>query len=598
MPDRAIWQIGTVLFGLGLAASGPALALGLELSAPELSAAERDSLRAQTLLSDLAGRDIGEGQQVLAAAQADYARLVSALYEMGRFAPVVRILLDGREAAGIAPVAPPAQVGQVRIEVRPGPVFRFGRAQVGPLAEGTEIPEGFRSGQVAAVGTLRDAAGAAVDGWRAQGHALARIDAQQITARHEAAQLDATLRVAPGPELTYGPLTVTGETAVRPERIRAIAGLRQGTSYAPDQVEDAEERLRRTGTFRAVRLVEATEATQTLQLPIEVQVTDMKPRRFGFGAELFSRQGLTLSGYWLHRNLLGGAERLRFDTEISGIGGEDGGIDGRIALRLDRPATFHARADFHALAEIEVLDEVAFYTERVALEAGLSYRADRRRTFSAAVGLVAAHSRDAFGSREYRLLTFPFTAQYEGRDNPLNPLGGWFGRAELTPFLGAGDVDSGARAFLDLRGYRALDPGGRIVLAGRAQLGSVIGPAPDRSPSEMLFYSGGSGTVRGHGFQSLGVTLPSGDVIGGRSFAGLSAEVRLRTSDRLSVVGFVDYGVVGSDSLPGSAAQDHSGVGIGLRYETGIGPIRLDLAGPLTGQGDGLQVYIGIGQAF
>ena len=70
------------------------------------------------------------------------------------------------------------------------------------------------------------------------------------------------------------------------------------------------------------------------------RVADNKPRRFGFGGELATIEGLTLSGYWLHRNILGGAERLRVEGEISGIGGETGGINYLLRTRFDRPATF------------------------------------------------------------------------------------------------------------------------------------------------------------------------------------------------------------------------------------------------------------------
>lgn len=88
-------------------------------------------------------------------------------------------------------------------------------------------------------------------------------------------------------------------------------------------------------------------------------------------------------------------------------------------------------------------------------------------------------------------------------------------------------------------------------------------------------------------------------LIGGQFFAAGSLELRARVTERIGVVGFVDAGSVGLDGLSGGDAELHAGAGLGLRYDTGIGPIRLDVAAPISGStGDGVQVYIGLGQAF
>ena len=78
-----------------------------------------------------------------------------------------------------------------------------------------------------------------------------------------------------------------------------------------------------------------------------------------------------------------------------------------------------------------------------------------------------------------------------------------------------------------------------------------------------------------------------------------SAEVRARVTPKIGVVGFVDAGYVGATDFAGGDGDWHSGAGLGLRYDTGFGPIRLDVATPVGGDtGDGVQVYVGIGQSF
>ena len=167
------------------------------------------------------------------------------------------------------------------------------------------------------------------------------------------------------------------------------------------------------------------------------------------------------------------------------------------------------------------------------------------------------------------------------------------------PFLGLDGSKSGAQVKLDGRIYYALGSSDTVVLAGRLQLGSVIGPDLSEVSPTMLFFSGGAGSVRGHEYQSLGVPV-TGGIAGGKGYLALSGEVRGKVSDKISLVGFYDLGLVDESSFVSGSSQRHAGAGLGLRYDVaGIGPLRLDLAYPVDGgSADGLQFYIGIGQSF
>lgn len=557
-----------------------------------------ETLKSSSLLLNLATEELPTGQEVLAAAQADYARLVGSLYDAGYFGPQISIRINGIEAARIPAIRAPAIVNSAEIQIDPGPKFIFGSTRVGPLADGTQLPEGFEAGSDASTSVIRATADAAREGWRDLGHAKAEIGEQSITAQHRANALDVALTVKPGPVLVFGDLVITGETAVREERIRAIAGLPTGQRFSPEELDRSRNRLQRTGTFRSAALFEADEVVNGT-LPIEARITDRLPRTFGFGAELSSEDGLTLSGYWQHRNWLGGAERLRFDTEISGIGAGANGVDVTFALRFDKPAVRGPDVDLYALAQADKLDERHFSANRLVFEVGLVNQKPRNYTYSYGVGLVFAEATDAFGDRNYALLTFPGVATYDDRDNPVDAKTGYFAELSLTPFLATSESAHGIRSTLDLRGYRPL--GDRVTLAFRGHVGSLIGPALDETPVDFAFYAGGGGSVRGFGYQAIGVELANGDIAGGRSFVTLSTELRIQTGTSFSVVGFLDAGYVGSEVFPdGSSGDWHTGAGFGVRYNTGVGPIRFDIATPISGPNDptGLEFYIGIGQAF
>ncbi|PRY92896.1 autotransporter secretion outer membrane protein TamA [Hasllibacter halocynthiae] len=576
-----------------LPACAAAFEVDVVVDGPE---ALEDEVRAASLV--VAGREEGieTAQDLVAAARADYTRIVGRLYSEGFYGPVVSIQLDGREAARIAPLDAPARIGRVVIAVRSGAQFRFGQAIVAPLAPGTELPEEFAPGERALTGAIREAAQAGVEGWRDTGRALARIDDQEITALHPSAVLNAEVRLAPGPVLHFAPLRIEGAERVREDRLRAIAGLPVGEVFDPGAIERAEDRLRRTGAFTAARIIPAEEANPDGTIDATLTVVEQLPRRFGFGAEIESDDGAALEVYWLHRNLLGGAERLRLDFEVSGIDGGGEGRDYRAQVLFNRPATFRPDVDLQLSTELERLDEPAFEQETFAFQGLLTRYATEEITVAAGLGYRYARTDDAFGTREFQLLELPVTARVDRRDDPLDPTGGYYADLDARGFAGLTDGDgTGLRVEGEVRGYRAL--GTRVVAAGRLGFGSVIGADRSEVPADFLFFSGGSQTVRGQPYESLGIPI-MGREAGGASRVTAQAELRVGFTERIGGVLFADYGILGEESF-GGETRDHAGAGIGLRYRTGIGSIRLDVGAPVSGDtGDGVQVYIGIGQAF
>lgn len=578
----------------------PPAAFGADatLQAPGANAGLADRLRGAS--ASVAASGETNVQEILAAALSDYRTLVQVLYDAGHFAPVVNIRLDGREAALIQPLNPPQSVRTVEITVQPGPRFAFGKAELSPLPRQSDVefPAEYAPGQPASTGAIRDAAVAGVRAWRRSGYAKAAVAEQRITANHLQARLDAQLRLAPGPRLRFGRMAVTGDTRVREEAIRSIAGFPAGEEFHPDLIAKSASRLRRTGTFSSVVLREAEQPNPDGTLDYTAVVEDLPPRRLTFGAEISSSDGVELSGSWMHRNLFGAAEKLRIEARLSGIGSSND-IDGRVAVRLDRPAALGPDDLIFYLAEAEQLDEEHYKATQVFGAAGV------RRTFSdkffaeAALGVSSTLAEDVFGKRRFKYIAGRLRAEYDERDSRVNPASGYYLQGTATPFIGFGGSKSGVQIEADGRAYWGLGEDDRIVLAGRLQLGSVAGPSLSEISPTLLFFSGGAGTVRGHEFQSLGVPV-GGGTAGGRSFAALSGEVRGKVTETISLVGFYDIGFVDADSFVSGSSARHAGAGIGVRYDVaGIGPIRLDLAYPVDGGSeDGLQFYIGIGQAF
>ncbi|WP_247744067.1 BamA/TamA family outer membrane protein [Ruegeria sp. R14_0] len=574
-------------------------ALETTLTVPGGSKEVVERLEENSSVATAESRGLDTPLEILSAALSDYRTIVQILYDEGYFGPVVSIKLDGTEAAEISSLSVPAQINRAVITVQTGPKFTFGEAIVQPVTPETELPEEFAVGKVATTGAIQQAASAGVQGWRNAGHAKAEVGSQKVIARHAQDKLDAQIDLAPGPRLRFGKMIIQGDTDVRHRSIEKIAGFPEGEVYSPEKIQKVGTRLRRTGTFNVVALEERETPNPDGTLDFDATFEDLPKRQLTFGLELASRDGIDLTATWTHRNVFRRAERLRFEAAIRNIGGAED-IDGRIGLRLDQPDRLGPDDNtfWNALLERRNTEN---YNVTVA---SLGYGA--RRTFSdrlyaeASAGFQWSSADDAYGDdRRFRYFVLPFRSEWDRRDSKVSATRGFYLDSQVTPFAGISETESGIRLFFDGRGYTRVGSSDRLVLAGRVQLGSVLGPSPDGVTPDFLFFSGGAGTVRGQPYESLGIPVGTG-VAGGKSFLGLSAEVRGKITEAISLVGFYDYGTVDTSSFIGSGAEYHSGAGLGVRYDLGgFGPLRLDLAVPVQGDtGNGLQFYIGIGQAF
>lgn len=561
------------------------------------------AVRDASLLLSQQAQEQTDPQDLFAAARADYARIVNALYARGHYSVVVNITLDGREAAAIPPFEAPARIDRIAVTIDPGPQFRFSQTTVAPLAQGTDLPRGFRAGEAAESGVIADALSTSITAWRNAGYAKAGLSRQDLVADHSRARLAAELRLEPGPRLRFGPLAIKGAERMRTQRIRKIAGLPEGEVFSERELNRAATRLRRTGIFSSVALTEAEAITAPDLLGITATLVEQKPRRFSLGAEVASLDGLALTGYWLHRNLLGGGERLKVEGEITNIGSGYSGVDYSLGVTLDRPATITPDTTAGLTFGISHLDEIDYYANTAEFGLAFTHIFSEQLTASAGLTYKAQEGRDPGGSFSFRNLSLPIGVTWDRRDIAANPTAGTYLDAEVKPFLGFGTSDSGARLTMDGRVYRSLGDPGRLVLAARAQAGAILGAKVLGTPRDDLFFSGGGGTVRGQPYRSLGISVARGFgpqfLLGGTYFLAASVEVRAKVSDRIGIVGFFDAGQIGLDGFFDDVGGWHSGAGLGLRYDTGFGPIRLDMAAPVGGTtGSGVQIYVGLGQAF
>jgi translocation and assembly module TamA len=550
---------------------------------------------------------------LLAKGRGDYRRILTGFYNEGYFGASISIRAGAAEMADLTLGADIPQNVPVTIEVESGPEFRFGRADIlnaPPLLQTEEYdfkgPDsvGFATGEPARTAPIGAAAGLAVEQWRRLARAKARQTDQEIVADHERDRLDVAVTLDPGPVVRYGPVSTEGSRRVDHDFIVYMADLTPGELYDSETIEEAKDRIDLLGTFSAVRFEESDQLGPDGSMPIRIVVEDRKPRTFGVGGTYSTLDGLGLQGYWLHRNLFGRAERLRFDASVEGLT-QSGGwkdYDYNLGVSFNKPGVFNPDTSFITSLIARQLDYETY--RETSITGRVGFQRQFTDYFSAELHAQVAKARyeDVFGEREFLTFGLDGLATYDSRDNDLDATRGVYLAATAEPFYEAEYGNTAVQTTLEGRSYLGFGEERDFVLAGRAKVGSFFGASVEQSPPDLLFFAGGGGSVRGYEYQSIGVpTLVDGEieVAGGRSLGELSAEARYRFGS-FGIVGFADAGFVAADPDFGGDTETKVGVGLGARYFTGFGPLRVDFAVPLDKEpgADGWGLYIGIGQAF
>ena len=622
-----------VLFGeRPPAVSTQAVAYQLDIQGLGSDATALTAVRDVSILHRLRAEAPQNGDELVRRAEADLPRIVDALWGSGYYAAKVSIVVGGQAIT----LDRPAGVGAratidsfrgralvpVAVIVETGPLYRFGRVQV--LDQRSELPfdpavlpprlVSIKPGDPARTEDVLGAAATLADHFRDRSHPFVKVGRRQPVIDHPSRTVDLTLMVDPGARAGIGGIGVSGTQQVDPAVVRSFIYAERGDPYSRKAMADIRRSVARIEAIGGVRVREGTALDANGQLPIDVEVTERPLRVLGGSLRYSTIDGPALKAYWAHRNLFGGAERLRLDADLFYFTGNQnwpGGstrrgfntddIGGRLSASFLKPALWGTRNDLlvDAFVQREITD---LYTSNLA-NATVAVRHRFTDTFNVRAGVEGEVGRsiDVLGRYDYGLVGLPVAASYDTTDRPLDPSRGVRVTATVTPYLGFGAApDTFLISRIQASAYYAIDEQARTILAGRVAFGSILGGTLADIPASRRFYAGGGGSVRGYEFKSLGPRDAFGNVTGGKSLFEASLEARIRITETLGVVPFFDMGQAYSGSLPDGSAPLRYAAGLGLRYYTAVGPIRFDVAVPLqrrTGERP-YAFYVSIGQAF
>jgi translocation and assembly module TamA len=585
-------------------------------------------VRDAALLDRLANDPPPDGATLARRAEADLPRIVDALWANGYYAAQVTVTVAGQpmtisqpatdRAAGSADRFRGRALVPVAIAVVAGPQYRFGSVALrdarsgGPLVD--DIParvRGLDPGEPARTAAVLAASARVANWYRDRGHPFVKVEPSRPVVDHPGQRLDLDLVVAPGPVASLGPVSVSGAPGVDPAVIRSFIYTEPGDPYSPAALAAIRKSVSRVEAIGSVKVVEATALDAQGRLPLMVEVTERPRRLLGASARYSTTDGPAIRGTFQHRNLFGGAESLRFDAELFAAtltrgerANRDFSIDdlgGRLRVAFFKPALGGTRNDLlvNVLTERERVDA---FTSRLS-NATVAVRHRFTDSFSIQGGIEGevGQSSDSRGQVTYSLVGLPLGLTYDSTDKPLDPTRGFRITATAAPYLGFKDAPPRfGIGRVTGSTYVALDEDGWTVLAGRLSLGSVVGGDLDQIPSARRFYAGGGGSVRGFSYKSLGPRDALGRATGGLSIFEASAEARIRIDETIGIVPFVDAGTAFSGRAFNGGEKMRFAVGLGLRYFTPIGPIRVDVATPLqrTRKERPVALYVSIGQAF
>ena len=534
--------------------------------------------------------------QVDRRARADADLLAELLRAHGYYAGEVTTIVEASAAGAYL----------VTLDAEPGPLYRFAAIDLPGIESAGEDREALRQAFPLSEQDPVDAA--AVEAAQAElaaelgrrGYAFAELAEPRIVIDHESRTATLTLPVQPQGTRRFGRVQVQGAPLFGADHIERIARFDEGDPYRNALVEDLRQALVATGLVSSVAIRPvARPETDLVDLQVELEPAPMRTiaGEAGYG----TGEGFRAELSWQHRNLLPPEGAVTFRGVL--------GTREQLVSAVLRRNNF-ARRDQVLNAQIAVahVDRPAFDARTFILAGGIERQSNiiwqKAWTWSVGAELAATDERDVdldtgmTRRRTFFIGALPAYIGYDGSNDLLDPTRGFRLAMRFSP---EASLQSGsffyARAQLDGSFYQPVTD--NVTIAGRTRLGTIFGASRDRIAPSRRFYAGGGASVRGYGFQALGPKDPVfDDPIGGRSLAEFALEARVRVGD-FGIVPFIDAGNISTSPLP-RFGDFQVGAGIGVRYHSRFGPIRVDFGTPLNPRsGDPrLAVYVSLGQAF
>ncbi len=429
----------------------------------------------------------------------------------------------------------------------------------------------------------------------AQGYPSARIVARRAEARVADGVAAAVYTFESGPRATFNGVAITGAERTDPEFISNLKTWEDGDIFDREKLITFRDRLAGAGIFSTID-IEPGVVDMNGAAPVNLIVTERKRRTVGAGLSYSTSEGPGGRLFLEYRNLFGRGERARAEIKAAEINqsidfsltkplpGFPGSAYANFGLTNETTDAFSART-----IEISGGLAKAWFDDRLETRAGLALETSKVEPELARTATVREE-------RNY-FVSVPLSATWNTEDDPLKLTKGAKASLFAIPYFGS---DQFTRLEAVARSRTHFGGDDRFTLAGRVRVAATAGQGLQSLPVNKRVFAGGGSSVRGYDFQAVGPLDPNGVPVGGRSAVEAAVEARARILRRVEIAAFADAGAVYAESFPDFNGDYLVGAGLGVRYLSTIGPIRLDVATPLEKRPTDrdFQFYISLGQPF
>jgi outer membrane protein assembly factor BamA len=500
--------------------------------------------------------------------------LVSRLRERGHFeASVEPDVPEGGGSLAVVFVARPGPRAVVRSVEVAGPPLP-------PSGDGTRPPElTLRAGTPYRLRDVAKSRDTLVSAWRRAGHLDVRVQSE-VTLSPAQDEASVRLVVEPGPRTVVEHLVLAGLDHTRATTVEREMVLRPGEPFSFERVLESQRRLSGLGIFERVSIAELdTERTRRRAVVVSMQEAPRTTWSWGVG---YSEQDRLRGSVELTRRNLGGAGRT---ASVFARGSFQGS---RFLLNLREPWLLGRRLDSSAAGFWEEEDRTGFDYNR---KGGFFQTG---RTLNPRTSLIARYvyqDTHVFNievpieelDRQYRTYAVSGPSAsviFDTRDDPLEPRRGIFLGADLQLSLQPLGGVSYLKGFFQATSVRLLRPDLVFVLSARLGVAGTFGGEPTLLPQPERFFAGGDYGPRGFPVDGLGPQLVGTDgqlyPTGGNAVALGGAELRYNFSRSFQFASFLDNGNIFLETRNLTLSRLRWCAGLGLRYRTPIGPVRLD----------------------
>lgn len=538
-----------------------------------------EALKATSQLISLQKKKPSSPQALRFRAESDFPALLKVLQNYGYLEATLNLQLEKLQRRYL-----------VNIQITPGPRYQIDKYEALPdlklnlALEGPLIAQKILDADLKLLKLLSEKA-----------YPFAAIKNREIVADGATKTAKVIVEVDKGPLSYFGPASIHGLKNVRPQFIKQKLKWEEKGLYNSQIVNETQKELMDTGLFSSVYITHPQKNVEDPSLPMNVDVVESKHKSISVAASFQMTHGPGITFGWENRNLGGMGRKLSLSVDVAQH--SHSGTAALVSPDFIRPGQ-----DFLLQAEAGS-DEVTAFQDRtynllIQIERGITDSV--KGSFGLKPeGLVVKESVE---NGTFYLLQLPVSLKYSTADNPLHATKGTTFEYQFTAAL---NFKENTHPYfsqnLTYCNYTPLFKEDTLVLAQKVSLLSIFSSNLDVIPVPKRILGGSEDNLRGYRYLTVSPLGDDGIPLGGRSAIYYSLEPRFRLSESIGLVPFFDFGNVFTTPLPDFKGKWLKSLGVGFRYFSFLGPLRLDLAFPLDRRIDldpKWWIFASVGQSF